>query len=150
MRFKERIRFGVAVGFRTGRDTIHLDLYPTSSYRLTGRIEVGLGAIYHFNINTKNISAGKAPNDTWGLSAFTVVKTFKNVFMRFEAGGTRHRQDLTTLWRMTYLSGIQTVFPISSRIQGNMQMLYSFDHKLKDSFPDRLVIRIGAGFLLVK
>lgn len=150
MRFKERIRFGVAVGFRAGRDTIHLDLYPTASYRLTGRIEVGLGAIYHFNINTKNISAGKAPNDSWGLSAFTVVKTFKNVFIRFEADGTRHQQDLTTLWRMTYLSGIQTVLPISSRIQGNMQMLYSFDHKLKDSFPDRLVMRLGIGFRLFK
>ena len=70
--------------------------------------------------------------------------------MRFEADGTRHQQDLTTSWRMNYLSGIQTFFPISGKIQGNIQMLYSFDHKLKDSFPDRLVMRLGIGFRLVK
>lgn len=143
MRFEERIRFGIATGIRSGRDTIHLDFYPTISYRLTGRIETGVGAIYRLHINTKNYSASSLQGSPWGFSAFTVVKTFKNVFMRLEADGTPPITDGKGPWRITYLSGIQTYFPIFKHLQGNVQMLYSFDHALKDSFPDRIVARIG-------
>jgi len=143
MRFAERFRIGVALGFRTGKDTIHFDLFPTLSYRLTGRIEAGIGGIYRMQVNTKNYTVGSNANNQWGLSAFTVVKTFKSVYMRFEADGISRISDGSQSWIMSYLSGIQTYFPIASRMKGNIQMLYSFDRKLKDSFPDRLVMRIG-------
>lgn len=143
MRFQERIRFGLSTGIRSGRDTLHLGFYPSISYRLTGRIETGGGAIYQLYVNTKNYSVSSPKGSPWGFTAFTVVKTFKNVFMRMEADGTPPLTDGKGPWRITYLSGIQTYFPIFRHLHGNVQMLYSFDHALKDSFPDRIVARIG-------
>ena len=84
-----------------------------------------------------------------GLCRVYCGKTFKNVLMRFEADANSYtlapRPDGTVdhVWRWTFLSGLQTGFPIYKRLTGNVQMLYSFDHKLKDSFPDRIVARIG-------
>jgi hypothetical protein len=149
-RFAERFFMGFNTGFRASKDTIVVDFYPNVSYRISKRIEAGFGGIYRVRTITKpSLSIDQQTPASWGFAGFTVVKTFKNVLMRFEADANSYalapRPDGTVdhVWRWTFLSGLQTGFPIYKRLTGNVQMLYSFDHKLKDSFPDRIVARIG-------
>lgn len=153
--FRERFTLGFNIGFRTSKDTLILDFYPTASYKISGRIEAGIGGIYHVRALTNTWSLDSKLSSTWGGSGFVVVKTFKNVFMRLEADASTYSKSFGDgsfhqAWRWTYLSGLQTYFPISRRWTGNIQTLYNFDHKLKDGFPDRLVVRMGVQFKLLK
>jgi hypothetical protein len=145
--FRERFALGFNTGFRTSKDTLILDFYPTASYKISGRIEAGVGGIYHVRALTNTWSLDPNASSSWGGSAFVVVKTFKNVFMRLEADASTYSKtsgdgSFHQAWRWTYLSGLQTHFPISRRWTGNIQTLYNFDHKLKDGFPERLVVRM--------
>ncbi len=152
--FRERFRPGFNLGFRTSKDTIVFDLFPTVSYRISGRIEAGVGGTYRIRVLTKPYGIDRHASNTWGGSAFLIVKTFKATFLRLEADANPYRKtsaiDGTTVqsWRWTYLSGLQVNFSISDNLSGNVQTLYSFDHKLKDGFPDRLIMRLGVQYKL--
>lgn len=152
--FRERFRPGFNLGFRTSKDTVVFDLFPTVSYRISGRIEAGVGGIYRVRVLTRPYGIDQHASNTWGGSAFVVVKTFKATFLRLEADANSYRKASTTdgtvvqSWRWTYLSGLQVNFSISKNLFGNVQTLYSFDHKLKDGIPDRLIMRLGVQYML--
>lgn len=152
--FRERFRPGFNLGFRTSKDTVVFDLFPTVSYRISGRIEAGVGGIYRVRVLTKPYGIDQHASNTWGGSAFVVVKTFKATFLRLEADANSYRKASATdgivvqSWRWTYLSGLQVDFSISKNLFGNVQTLYSFDHKLKDGIPDRLIMRLGVQYIL--
>lgn len=152
--FRERFRPGFNLGFRTSKDTVVFDLFPTVSYRISGRIDAGLGGIYRVRVLTKPYGLDQHASNTWGGSAFVVVKTFKATFLRLEADANSYRKASATdgtvvqSWRWTYLSGVQVNFSINGNLSGNVQTLYSFDHKLKDGFPDRLNMRLGVQYKL--
>lgn len=152
--FKERFRPGLNLGFRGG-DTLLFDFYPNAAYRITGRIEAGLGAIYRLRIIQKPFGFDQR-EPVWGMNSFVVVKTFKAVFLRFEVDGNSFPVSASFErpsyrdWRWSLYSGIQTNFKISKRLIGNAQMMYGFDKSLKDGFPERLQARVGMQYKLVK
>ncbi len=151
--FRERLRIGLNTGFKGIGDTLLLDFHPNASYRFTGRLEAGLGAIYRVKMNTKSFTFDQR-DPVWGLSTFVVVKTFKSVFMRFEVDGNSFPRvaspDLSSYrdWKWSFLSGIQTNYKISKNWNGNVQMLYNFDSSLKDGFPEKLTLRFGVQYRL--
>jgi len=152
--FKERFRPGLNLGFRGG-DTLLFDFYPNAAYRITGRIEAGLGAVYRVRVvQTPFGFDQRAP--VWGMNTFVVVKTFKSVFLRFEVDGNSFpvsgsfERPSYRDWRWSFYSGIQTNFKLSKRLIGNAQMMYGFDKSLKDGFPERLQARVGVQYKLVK
>lgn len=153
--FKQRIRVGVHTGFKGKGDTLLLDFYPNASYRIAGRLEAGLGAIYRVRLNTKDYSFDQR-NPVWGMSTFAVVKTFKSLFLRFEVDGNSYPkhgspdQSTNRDWRWTFHSGIQSNFKLGSQWTGIIQMLYSFDANLKDGFPEKLVMRAGVQYRFIK
>jgi hypothetical protein len=151
--FKERFRPGINLGLRSNSDTVLLDLYPNASYRITGRVEAGLGGIYRMRIATDPFGLDQR-FPVWGLSTFLVIKTFKSVFFRLETDGTSHvrqgsaEQPAYRDWRWSFHAGIQTNFKISKRWTGNVQMLYNFEANLKDGFPERLTGRMGVQYAI--
>lgn len=151
--FRERIRLGLHTGVKSISDTLLLDFYPNASYRITGRLEAGLGAIYRVRVNTKDFTFDQH-DPVWGMSAFTVVRTFKFIFLRFEMDGNSFPktaspdQSSYRDWRWTFHSGIQTNFKLGKQWTGNIQMLYNFDSSLKDGFPERLAMRAGVQYKL--
>ncbi len=152
--FKERFRVGLGLGVKGAGDTLVLDFYPNASYRITGRIEAGLGAIYRVRVKTDPFGFDQR-NPVWGASSFVILKTFKSVFLRCEVDGNSFPISGSTDrapyrdWRWSFLSGVQTNFKISKkRWTGNVQMLYNFDSSLKDGFPEKLVARVGVQYQL--
>lgn len=148
--FRDRIRAGMNLGFRSVTDTLLLDFFPNASYRISGRFEAGMGFLYRVRVNTREFSFNQQ-HPVWGWNTFVVVKTFKSVFLRVEMDGTsysRTRDDNATYrdWRWSFLSGIQTNFRIDTQWMGNVQMLYSFDSQLKDGFPEKLSLRVGVQY----
>jgi hypothetical protein len=149
--FKERFRPGMNLGVRSNSDTVLLDLYPNASYRITGRIEAGLGGIYRLRVSANPFGFDQR-DPVWGMAAFVVIKTFKSVFIRLETDGTSHvkqgaaEEPAYRDWRWSFHTGIQTNFKISKRWTGNVQMIYNFDSSLKDGFPERLTGRIGVQY----
>lgn len=152
--FKERFRPGMNIGFRGG-DTLLFDFYPNASYRLTGRLEAGLGAIYRVRVVQTPFGFDQR-DPVWGMYTFVVVKTFKSVFLRFEVDGNSFpvtgsfEKPSYRDWRWSFYSGIQTNFKISKRLIGNAQMMYGFDKSLKDGFPEKIQARVGMQYKLVK
>ncbi len=151
--FQKRFRVGLNSGFKPQGDTLHMDLYPNASYRITGRIEAGLGANYRLCIDSDPLAL-KQQNATWGLHVFTMVKTFKSVFIRVELDGNNLFKSETADhpayrdWRWAFHTGVQTNFKLGKRWTGNVQMLYNFDSSLKDGFPEKLSPRIGVQYSL--
>ncbi|MBL7851123.1 MAG: hypothetical protein JNN04_09490 [Cyclobacteriaceae bacterium] len=150
--FRDRIRIGMNLGFRSVTDTLLLDFFPNASYRISGRFEAGMGFLYRVRVNTREFSFSQQ-NPVWGWNTFVVVKTFKSVFLRVEMDGTsysRTRTDNASYrdWRWSFLSGIQTNFRIATQWTGNVQMLYNFDNQLKDGFPEKLSVRLGVQYKL--
>ncbi len=153
--FKERFRPGLNLAYRGGKDTLLFDIFPNAAYRISGRIEAGLGASYRLRVMQSPFGFDQH-EPVWGMNTFVVVKTFKSVYVRVEMDGNSHpvaaSSDRAAYrdWRWTFYSGIQTTFKISARWQGNAQMLYGFDKSLKDGFPERLNARVGVQYKLVK
>ena len=153
--FRERFRIGLHTGFKGSGDTLLLDFYPNASYRITGRLEAGLGAIYRVRLNTEDIQFDQR-NPVWGTSMFALVKTFKSVHLRFEVDGNSFPQSgppdqpATRDWRWTFHSGIQTNFILGKQWTGNVQMLYNFDSSLKDGFPEKLALRAGVQYKIAR
>lgn len=151
--FRERFRIGLHTGFKGKGDTLLLDFYPNASYRITGRLEAGLGAIYRVRLNTKDFSFDQR-DPVWGTSMFVVAKTFKAVHLRFEVDGNSYPistppdQPPTRDWRWSFHSGIQTNFKLGKQWTGNIQMLYNFEANLKDGFPEKLTLRAGVQYKL--
>ncbi len=151
--FQKRFRVGLNSGFQPRGDTLFMDLYPNASYRLTGRIEAGLGGNYRLCIDSDPLAL-KQQNATWGLHFFTMVKTFKSMFLRLELDGNSLFKSETADhpayrdWRWTFHTGIQTNFKLGKRWTGNVQMLYNFDSSLKDGFPEKLSPRMGVQYSL--
>lgn len=148
--FRDRIRAGMNLGFWSVTDTLLLDFFPNASYRISGRLEAGMGFLYRVRVNTREFSFNQqAP--VWGWNTFIVVKTFKSVFLRVEMDGTsltRTGADNAAYrdWRWSFLSGIQTNFRIATQWTCNVQMLYNFDSQLKDGFPEKLSLRLGVQY----
>jgi hypothetical protein len=146
--FKERFRVGMNVGYKGSGDTLIFDFYPNASYRITGRLEAGLGAIYRLRVNSEPLGFDQR-NPVWGTSAFVLLKTFKAVHLRCEVDGNSFpvsgSADRTSYrdWRWSFHAGIQTNFKLGKRWTGNVQMLYNFDSSLKDGFPEKLSARVG-------
>jgi hypothetical protein len=146
--FKERFRPGLGMGLRNGGDTLLFDFFPGASYRITGRFEAGLAAIYRVRVVTDPFGFDQR-NPVWGLASFVVIKTFKSVFVRlqtdgnsFPVSGSVDRPPYRD-WRWSFHAGVQTNFKLSKRLTGNVQMLYNFDSSLKDAFPEKLSARVG-------
>ncbi len=153
--FRERFRIGLHTGPKVVGDTLLLDFYPNASYRITGRLEAGLGAIYQVRLNTRDFSFDQH-DPVWGMSTFAVVKMFRSVFLRFELDGNSFPKsgaaDQASYrdWRWTFHSGIQSNFKLGKQWTGIVQMLYNFDFSLKDGFPEKLVLRFGVQYKLPK
>jgi hypothetical protein len=152
--FNERFRPGINMGFKGFGDTLLLDFFPNAAYRISGRFEAGLGGIYRVRVVESPIGVDQS-NPVFGFASFVVFKTFKAIHLRFEADGTSNvvmgsaEKPEYRDWRWSFCTGIQTNFKISKRITGNVQMLYGFDVKLKDGFPERLLTRMGVQYSLV-
>lgn len=152
--FKERVRVGMNMAYKGG-DTLLFDLFPNASYRITGRIEAGLGAIYRVRVIQKPFGFDQR-DPVWGTSSFVVVKTFKSVFFRIEMDGNsfpvtaNSEHSAYRDWRWSFYSGIQTNFKFGKQWTGIIQMLYNFDANLKDGFPEKLALRAGVQYKLSK
>jgi hypothetical protein len=153
--FKERFRPGLNLGVRSNPDTVLLDFYPNAAYRITGRFEAGVAAIYRLRVSTTPFGFDQR-DPVWGLATFVVVKTFKSVFLRMEADGTSHPKQGTSEqrayrdWRWNFYVGLQTNFKLSKRLTGNVQMLYNGNSNLKDGFPEKLSARVGVQYKVAK
>lgn len=151
--FRDRFRLGVHTGFRISNDTLLLDFYPNASYRITGRVEAGLGAIYQVRLNHKDFGTNQY-RPVWGMATFVVLKTFKSTFLRVELDGNSYPGHTQTDnsnyrdWRWTTWAGVQTNFKLGKQWVGIVQMMYGFDKTLKDAFPERLTLRFGVQYKL--
>ncbi len=152
--FRERIHPGINLGYSTRGDTLNLDFYPNIFYQISGRFDLGAGALYRVHVNTKSVAVDQtAP--VWGITAFTTFKMFKSTLFRLETDAVNSPQPKSSVdspagrtWRWQLIMGVQNNFKISKTVTGNMQMLYNFDKSLKDGFPERLMLRIGVAFNL--
>jgi len=150
---KERFRVGLHTGFQQRKDTLVIDFYPNVSYKFTGRLEAGLGAIYRIQAltSTYTLNQGKS---TWGLSSFAILRTFKKTYFRVEVDGNSYVRTVTLEdpstknWRWTFLAGVQTNYKLNKSFTGNVQMLFNFDNNLKDKFPEALTLRVGVQYRL--
>ncbi|MFM8914518.1 MAG: hypothetical protein ACKOE6_16605, partial [Flammeovirgaceae bacterium] len=153
--FRERIRFGLNAGLKARRDTIGVDLFPNLSYNLTGRVELGAGFNYRL-VWLERSSSFQQENPAWGFNMYGTFKTLKSVFMRLEAdafstarfGGVG--EPVKREWQWAWYLGAQTSYKISKNCQGNVQMLYNFQKRITDSFPEQLVIRVGVQWKLAE
>ena len=151
--FRERFRLGIHTGFQQRKDTLILDFYPNASYKFTGRLEAGLGAIYRVRAltNTYTLSQDKS---TWGLASFVILRTFKKTYFRIEVDGNSYSRTgtlenpSTRDWRWTFLAGVQSNYKISKSFTGNVQALFNFDNSLKDKFPEAITVRVGVQYKL--
>ncbi|MBY0434561.1 MAG: hypothetical protein K2U26_10675 [Cyclobacteriaceae bacterium] len=152
--FRERIHFGLHAGLRVTKDTIVVDFFPNVGYYITGRWEAGVGAIYRVKEVRKDWSFDQR-YPVWGLAGFTSFKLIKSTRIRIEADVVNDPtfqkgvdEPIGRQWRWVWLAGIQNNFKISKTVTGNVQMLYNFDRKVKDGFPERLVLRFGVQYRL--
>lgn len=150
--FRERFRLGLAVGVQNQTDTLNLDFFPQASYHITGRLEAGLGMSYRVRLE-KDVWHFHQQQAQWGFMSFATVKAFKGVRWRLETDvtsipqpGVPTERGPAREWRWTWLTGVQTTFNISERFTGNVQMLYNFDRKITDGFPEFLVLRVGVQY----
>lgn len=151
--FRERVRFGLNAGLKARRDTIGVDFFPNVSYNLTGRVELGGGFNYRV-VWLDRSSSFQQKNPAWGFYMFGTFKTYKSVLMRLEAdafstarfGGVG--EAVKREWQWNWYLGAQTSYSISKNCKGNVQMLYNFQKRLTDSFPEQLVIRVGVQWKL--
>lgn len=58
---------------------------------------------------------------------------------RFGGVGEPVKRD----WPWAWYLGAQTSYNILKNCKGNVQMLYNFQKRITDSFPEQLVIRVG-------
>lgn len=151
--FRERVRFGLNAGLKARRDTVGVDLFPNLSYNLTGRVELGAGFNYRL-VWLERSSSFQQKNPAWGFNMFGTFKTFKSVFMRLEVdafstarfGGVG--EPVKRDWQWAWYLGAQTSYNISKNCKGNVQMLYNFQKRITDSFPEQLAIRVGVQWKL--
>lgn len=151
--FRERVRFGLNAGLKARRDTIGVDFFPNVSYNLTGRVELGGGFNYRV-VWLDRSSSVQQKNPAWGFNMFGTFKTYKSVLMRLEAdafstarfGGVG--ESVKREWQWNWYLGAQTSYNISKNCKGNVQMLYNFQKRITDSFPEQLVIRVGVQWKL--
>ncbi len=151
--FKERFRTGLNLGYKGSGDTLIFDFYPNASYRITGRVEAGLGTIYRVRLNGKSFDFDQH-NPVWGIASFVMLRTFKSVLLRceldgnsFPVSGSADRAAYRD-WRWSFYTGIQTNFKSSKMWTGNVQVLYNFGSNLKDGFPEKLSARVGVQYSL--
>ena len=154
--FRERFHPGLYAGFQSAKDTIHVDFYPNAAYQISGRLEVGIGGIYRVTWMNKTSSVDQH-NPVWGLASFSTVRLFKSTRFRAELNTTSNPLPINKVedhvgraWRWQFFAGIQNNFKISKSIDANVQLLYNFDKKLKDAFPEKLSVRIGIQYKLAK
>ncbi len=152
--FRERFHPGINFGLQNRKDTISIDFYPNAAYQISGRFEVGAGAMYRLTVLEKNRQLDQG-NPVWGLNSFTTVRLFKATRLRVELDGTSKplppkdvEASIERMWQWKFVAGIQNNFKISKAIDANVQMLYNFDKKLKDAFPEKLSIRVGIHYKL--
>ena len=149
--FRDRFRVGMHAGVQRLKDTVIVDFYPNASYRISGRLEMGAGAIYRLREETKSWSLDQR-NPVWGLAGFGIFKAFKSTYLRAEVDANSYSKpaadDIPSAreWRFSFLAGTQTNFKISKSFTGNVQMLFNFDRNIKDAFPEGLTTRIGAQY----
>ncbi len=93
----------------------------------------------------------------WGLASFSTVRLFKSTRFRAELNTTSNPAPINSVedhggrvWRWQFFVGVQNNFKISNSIAANVQLLYNFDKKLKDAFPERLSVRIGIQYKFQK
>jgi hypothetical protein len=150
--FRERIRVGMHVAIRPAADTLSVDFFPSVSYHITGRVEAGGGMMYRVRaVKDRWRLDQKTP--VWGFSGFTTFKINNAFRWRVEADATSNPgppslgdTGIERRWRWAWLTGIQTTFNISGRIMGQVHMLYNFERKLRDGFPDFLTMRVGVQY----
>ena len=153
--FRERFHPGINFGLLNRKDTVSIDFYPNAAYQISGRFEVGAGAMYRVRVLEKTREVDQH-NPVWGLNSFTTIRLFKSTRLRVELDGTSNPlpQDVedasARVWRWRLVAGIQNNFRVSKSIEANVQMLYNFDKKLKDAFPDKILLRIGIQYRLTK
>lgn len=149
--FRKRFRVGLHAGYRPAKDTAVIDFFPNVSYKLTGRFEFGIGSVYRVKVLTSNYSTDQR-DAQWGFSSFLITRTFKSTYFRIETDGNSYLKQRSSdasyysVWRWTFLAGVQTNFKISESLTGNVQMLYSFDKQIKDAFPEKLSMRMGVQY----
>ena len=126
------------------------------AYQISGRLEMGLGAIYRVTEIKKNWGFDQR-NPMWGLTSFTTLRLFKSTRFRAELDASSNplpqnnsEKPVERVWRWQFVAGIQNNFKISKSLHGNVQLLYNFDKKLKDAFPERLLVRVGIQYKLSK
>ena len=109
--------------------------------------------MYRLRVQTNDVGFDQQ-NPVWGANTFVIARTIKSVYLRLEVDGNSYPKPESTDqspqrdWRWTFLSGIQTNFTINNQWTWNVQMLYNFDHKVKDGFPERLMMRVGVLYKL--
>jgi len=151
--FRERFRTGLHVGVRNMKDTLVVDFYPNASYKISGRIEMGAGMIYRVR-EVKSSWSLDQRNPAWGFAGFGIFKTFKSTYFRVEVDANSRIKSVGQdappehEWRWSFLAGTQTNFNISKSVTGNIQVLFNFDKKLKDVFPEALTMRFGVQYKL--
>ncbi len=152
--FSERFHPGINFGLLNRKDTISIDFYPNAAYQISGRFEIGAGAMYRLTVLEKNRQLDQG-NPVWGLNYFTTIRLFKATRMRVELDGSSNplpqkgaEASSDRVWQWRFVTGIQNNFKITKSIDANVQMLYNFDKKLKDAFPEKLSIRVGIQYKL--
>lgn len=147
--FRERIRPGLYLAVRNTADTLLVDLFPSASYYITGSVEAGGGLIYRVR-EVKDSWRLDQQRPVWGFSGFGTFKIKQAVRWRLEADATSHPETSGATedtgarnWKWAWFTGVQTNFSVTGRFTGQVQMLYSFERKLKAGFPDFLVMRVG-------
>jgi hypothetical protein len=151
--FEERFRPGMMLQAMSGRDALYLHTFPTTSYKLTGAVAVGVGGYYRV-VALKNDWKFAQRDAWWGFIAYTTVRFMKSLHFRLEADAVNSVRRLTAEhpgrdWEIRYLGGIQKEFRLSSRLTGSMLFLHSFENQITGTLPEKLNLRAGIEYSLV-
>lgn len=127
---------------------------PMSPIRFPVDWKMGLGAIYRVTEIKKNWGFDQS-NPMWGVTSFTTLRLFKSTRLRAELDASNYPlssgsndASVKRVWRGQFVAGIQNNFKISKSFHGNVQLLYNFDKKLKDAFPEKLSVGVGIQYKL--
>lgn len=150
--WRERTLVGLYVRVVNTKDTLSVGFYPQVAYRLTGRLNVGLGGYYRLREEKKDWTLDRS-QPQWGAMGFTTFRVVKSFHWRLEMDAIKTMYPLAATeapmleqWRWQPYMGVQNIFKISKSFSASSQILYDFNHRLIHSIPQRLVLRFGVEY----
>lgn len=145
---KERLNFGGNFQLHQG-NPISIDISPLASYKITGKISLGIGGTYRYATPIKTKMGNLVAEGVYGYRGFAEYHFFKSFYAHAEYESMYKRRDGEALvarkenWVSGCLLGIGRHYKLSNKLKGNISLLYNVLHSEDSPYQKPLVFRFG-------